>query len=115
LDIPKEQINTSTRYINVPVQQLSVNGIWYFKLHDVEYTRGFLRFRRDRIFIEDDKIIYEYKCKILTEGFLCSGHPDKKPEICKSLVLETAYTNKTCAKVTKNCLFKYKSERRGNG
>ena len=51
--------------------------------------------------------MYIHNCSLLKNN-LCEGHPDKKPELCKSLTLETIKTPGQCFEMTQNCLFKYK-------
>lgn len=79
----------------------------YYSLRDVQYTRGILRFRKDRIFIVGRKVMYIYPCKLLKNN-LCEGHPDKKPELCRMLTLEVAKLPNQPFELTDNCLFKYK-------
>ena len=80
----------------------------YYSLRDVQYLRGFLRFRKDRIIVVGRKVMYIYNCKLLTEDLKCEGHPDKKPELCKIFNLETANLLGQGFELTDNCLFKYK-------
>ena len=81
----------------------------YYSLRDVQYVRGFLRFKKDRIVVVGRKVMYIHPCKLL-KGNLCEGHPNKKPEICKLLTLETAKLPGQPFELTDNCLFKYKSK-----
>ncbi len=79
----------------------------YYQLREVEHLRGFLRFRKDRIVVVGRKVMYIFNCKLLKNN-LCEGHPDKKPELCKFLTLETANLIGEGFELTDNCLFKYK-------
>ena len=81
----------------------------YYHLRDVEYLRGILRFKKDRIIVVGRKVMYVYNCKFLKNN-LCEGHPDNKPELCKMLTLETAKLPGQPFELTDNCLFKYKSK-----
>lgn len=79
----------------------------YWKLKDVEYVRGLLRFRKERIRVVGGRVLYIHPCKML-DGNLCKGHPDKKPLFCQSLTLETSKLPNQPFRVTENCLFRYK-------
>lgn len=79
----------------------------YYSLRDVEYLRGVLRFKKERIVVVGRKVMYIHPCKKL-KGNLCEDHPDKKPELCKILTLETSKLPKQPFALTDNCLFKYK-------
>lgn len=82
----------------------------YYQLRDVEYVRGFLRFKKERIIVVGNKVMYIYPCKFL-KGNLCEAHENgTKPEICKVLTLETAKIPGQPFQLTDNCLFKYKSK-----
>lgn len=97
------------KYLTVdPGKKLGLSDIKYYKLHDVEYLRGVLRFRSDRIFVKGNILVYKYECQYLKDN-LCIGHPHNKPDVCKSLTLETAKLPEQNFVLTDNCLFKYKA------
>jgi len=86
---------------------LSKDLQWYYRLRNIRYHHGVLRFPKERCIGEGDHIIYVQTCAML-KGNLCEGHPDKRPQMCKDLVLETASQENSGYYVTENCLFKYK-------
>ncbi len=102
---PKELEKPGKYFIIKPKQPFKD---WrYYNLRDVGYLRQILRFRKERIIVIGRKVIYVHPCKLL-KGNLCEGHPDKKPELCKMLTLETAKLPGQPFELTDNCLFKYK-------
>ncbi len=114
INIDPEKLNKPGKYfVTKPKQPF---GDWrYYSLRDVQYIRGMLRFRKDRIVVVGRKVMYIYPCKMLVDD-LCEGHPDKKPELCRFLTLETARLPNQPFELTDNCLFKYKcKEVRING
>ena len=78
---------------------------WYYKLRGVTYVHGVLRFPKENCFSAGNKIVFVGECKLLN-NYMCKGHPDKKPDICKDLTATS--TNKPNVVITPNCLFKYK-------
>ena len=106
LNIDPKELEGPGKYITVKVKQLFTD-YRYYSLRDVEYLRGKLRFRKDRIIVVGRKVMYIYPCKLLKNN-LCEGHPDKKPELCRVLTLETANLLGQGFELTDNCLFKYK-------
>lgn len=108
LNIDLELLDGPGRYVFINPGKMGMSDIKYYANHGVDYLRGLLRFKRERIEVIGRKIIYFWDCSRLN-GNLCLDHPDKKPELCKSLTVESAKViNKTFG-VTPNCLFKYKS------
>jgi hypothetical protein len=109
LNIPLEKLQMSSKYVTInPGNDFTLRDAKYYKIHDVEYIRGLLRFKKDRIHVFGRKVIYMHPCNRL-DGNLCLDHPDKKPEICKLMTAETAKISHPSFCVTPNCLFKYKS------
>ena len=78
---------------------------WYFKLRGVRYNHGLLYFPTENCIDVGDKIIFIKPCRLLEDN-KCKGHPDSKPEFCKSLTLESKKTENVV--ITPNCLFRYK-------
>ena len=107
LNIDPKELEGPGKYFTVKVKP-SFTDFRYYSLRDVEYLRGILRFRKDRIIVVGRKVMYIYNCNLLTEDLKCLGHPDKKPELCKFLTLETAKLPGQPFELTDNCLFKYK-------
>ncbi len=107
LKIDPKELEKPGKLLTIKVKQ-PFRDYRYYSLHDVEYIRGFLRFKKDRIVVVGRKVIYVHDCKLLTDDFLCKGHPDNKPELCKLLTLETAKLPGQLYELTDNCLFKYK-------
>jgi len=106
LNIEPEELEKPGKLLSIKIKQPFKD--WrYYQLRDVEYVRGFLRFKKERIIIVGRKAMYVYPCKLL-DGNLCKGHPDKKPEICRMLNLEVAKLSNQPFVITDNCLFKYK-------
>lgn len=99
---------TSTQYLLVKVGPISPSRQRYYTLRDVRYTRGTLRFRKDRIHVFGRKMIYMHACRLLDENNLCKGHPYDKPEICEDFTLDNAHEKDNGYLLTDNCLFKYK-------
>ncbi len=106
LNIDPKELEKSGKLLTVKVKQ-PFTDYRYYSLHDVEYIRGLLRFKKERITVVGRKVMYVHPCKLL-KGNLCEGHPDKKPELCKMLNLETAKLPGQTFELTDNCLFKYK-------
>lgn len=104
---PKELLEGGAKYFSVNVGPMESSDQIYYQLRDVEYTRGKLRFLKERCFMAGNKIIYWHPCKLLN-GCLCSGHPNRKPELCKALTKDNANLPGQKFLVTENCLFKYK-------
>lgn len=108
LNIPLEMLEGGGRYVLVNPGKIGLSDIKYYKNRDVDYLRGLLRFKKERIEVIGRKIIYFWDCSRLN-GHLCLDHPDKKPELCKMLTLDTAKLPGQPFALTPNCLFKYKS------
>lgn len=109
LKIDPQRLKGHAKYLNMRVSgTLSLSERRYYRLRDVPYIRGVLRFQKDRILVAGGKIMYIYPCKLLDDNLLCKGHPDDKPEICRKLTKETAWLPGQPFKLTDNCLFKYK-------
>ena len=106
LKIDPKELDKPGKYITIrPAVPFSD---WrYFWFHDVEYLRGVLRFKKDRIIAVGRKVMYIHDCKMLN-GNMCKLHKKGKPELCKALTLETAKLSGTPFELTDNCLFKYK-------
>ncbi len=107
LKIDPKELEKPGTYLNIKVKQPFTE--WrYYSLRDVQCLRGLLRFKKDRIIVVGRKVMYIYNCDLLTENFLCEGHPNNKPELCRLLTLETAKIPGQPFELTDNCLFKYK-------
>ena len=108
LNIDLKLLEGGGRYVSINPGKMGMSDVKYYTNHDVDYLRGLLRFKKERIEVIGRKVIYFWDCKRL-DGNLCLDHPDKKPELCKALTSDSAKViNKTFG-VTPNCLFKYKS------
>lgn len=105
---PAELDKTQSPYLIIKVKPMSPSDQRYYWLRDVRYARGTLRFKKDRIHILGRKVFYIHQCELLDENNLCKGHPDKKPQLCQALTLDTAEETRKGYFVTDNCLFKYK-------
>jgi hypothetical protein len=104
---PKE-LDSFGKYVGMR-QPITPSMQRYYNLHDVSYVRGLLRFRKDRCRVIGTKVVYIHDCSLLDENFLCKGHPDNKPLICKYLTIDTAAISRQHGiALSKNCLFKYK-------
>ena len=108
LDIKPELLEGGGRYVFINPGKLGMSDIKYYKNHDVDYLRGLLRFKKERIEVIGRKVIYFWDCSRLN-GNLCLDHPDKKPNLCKALTMDSAKVINETFGVTQNCLFKYKS------
>lgn len=109
INIDVKLLEGAGKYISINPGKMGMSDIKYYTNHGVEYLRGLLRFRKDRIEVIGRKVIYFWDCSRL-DGNLCLDHPDKKPEVCKLLTSETAKTANKAFNLTPNCLFKYKSK-----
>ncbi len=109
LNIGVELLSGSGKYVSINPGKIGMSDIRYFAIHDVDYVRGLLRFRRDRIKVVDGRVVYFYTCQRLKDN-LCMDHPYKKPDICKSLTLESSKMPNEKFVITPNCLFKYKNK-----
>ena len=107
LNIDPKELEHPGKYLTIKVKP-SFKDFRYYSLRDVEYLRGILRFKKDRIIVVGRKVMYIHNCKLLTEDLKCEGHPDKKPELCKVFNLKTAKLLGQGFELTDNCLFKYK-------
>lgn len=108
LNIDPKELEKPGKLLKIKIKQ-PFRDLRYYQLRDVEYVRGFLRFKKDRIIVVGRKVMYIHSCKLL-DGNLCKGHPDKKPALCIILDLETAKLPGQPFELTDNCLFKYKSK-----
>ena len=108
LNIDPKQLEEGSKFLTIKYsKEFTPGDRRYYQLRDVECIRGVMRFRKDRIVVVGRKMMYIHPCKLL-KGNLCEGHPDKKPEICKTLTLETAKLPGQPFELTDNCLFKYR-------
>lgn len=107
LEIDPKELEKGGKFITIKPKPLGPGDRKYYQLRDVEFIRGILRFKKDRIVVVGRKVMYVHPCKLL-KGNLCEGHPDNKPKLCKDLTLETAKLPGQPFEVTDNCLFKYK-------
>lgn len=97
------------RFLSIkPENPLSLNDQRYYMFRGVQYVRGFLRFRKDRIVVVGKLVTYVHPCARLKNN-LCEIQ-DTKPELCKAINLETANLPGQPFRVTDNCLFKYKGK-----
>ena len=85
---------------------------WYYKIHGLKIDGACVVFRLVDFKVDRDRIILRRKCKKLFDG-KCIGHPEKKPKVCRDLVLETAEDSRFF--ITKNCLFKYQLKVKESG
>jgi len=109
---PKELSKSSIHFSVIPQRRLGISDILYYKYHDVDYIRGRLRFKKDRIYVIGKNVYYMHPCMQL-ENNLCKLHgSNHKPIICQELTLEAAGIEGNPFIVTDNCLFKYKSKER---
>lgn len=108
INVDPSELEKSGEYLTIKLgKMLSASDQWYYSLHDVKYTRGVLKFKKDRIHVFGRRVFYMHPCRLLN-GNLCSGHPNNKPELCKVLTEDTAEDKNRGFFVTDNCLFKYK-------
>jgi hypothetical protein len=108
LNIDMKDLEKPGKYILVKLKEkLDLGEIRYYQLRDIEYLRGFLRIKKERVSVVGTRILYIYPCKFLKNN-LCIGHPDKKPRVCRVLTLENSKLENQPFTLTDNCLFKYK-------
>lgn len=109
LNVPKEEIHScKTTYFNFLKNDLTIDAKRYFSYHDVPYTRGVLRFKRERCFVSGEDVFYIFPCKMLNEQSLCSVHETTKPDICKEFEFSNCSEKKF--HLPETCLFRYKLE-----
>ena len=108
LNIDPKELEKGGIYFTTRPDKLTHSEVIYYRNHDVQYIRGLLRFRKDRIEVIGKKVLYFHDCSRL-DGNMCLDHPDKKPELCKFLTSETAQMMDRGFTLTPNCMFKYKS------
>ena len=89
LNIDLKLLEGGGNYVFLNPGKIGMSDIKYYSHHDVDYMRGLLRFRKDRITVIGRKVIYFYDCNRLN-GNLCLDHPDRKPELCKALTLDSS-------------------------
>jgi len=107
---PEDLEKTQSPHLIIKVGPISPSDQRYYALRDVSYTRSTLRFKKERIYVFGRKVFYIHKCSLLDDNNLCKGHPNKKPEMCRSLISDTAYEKNNEYFITENCLFKYKEK-----
>ena len=108
INIDPKELDKFTTYLSVkPSGRFGLGDIRYYRFRDVSYVRGLLRFRKDRIVVIGRNVYYFHPCSRLKDN-LCLDHDNHKPEICKSLTIETASLPGNPFFITENCLFKYK-------
>ena len=108
LNVDLKELDAGVKYLAIkPKNKLGIDDIRYYRFHDVEYVRGLLRFKKERIVVVGRKVFYIHDYSRL-DGNLCLDHPNKKPLLCQELNLETAKILKDRFELTNNCLFKYK-------
>ena len=113
IDVDPKELSRGSIYFTVkPQRKLGLSDMLYYKYHDVDYIRGILRFKKDRIYVIGKNVYYLHPCMQL-ENNLCKLHGSNlKPLICQELTLEAAGVEGNPFVVTDNCLFKYKSKAR---
>ena len=110
INIDPKELDKVATYLSIkPIGRFGLDDINYYKYRDVNYVRGNLRFRKDRLMVIGGLIYYFHPCSQLDNN-LCLLHGKNKPEICKMLTLETAKLPGQPFTLTPNCLFKYKSK-----
>lgn len=85
--------------------KLDPSRVWYYKLHGCTYRNGVLHIQTKSWAWRDGQLFVYNTCEKLGKDFLCTGHPNNKPKICRELT-ENYSPDKSW--VTENCLFKYK-------
>lgn len=106
LNVSPEELEEKGSFISIH-EKIDFDEMRYFKLRGVRYVHGALRFPKSKCISLGGGVIYVNRCELL-DGYLCKGHPDRKPNLCKALTLESAQKPNQGFRVTDNCLFKYK-------
>lgn len=101
-----KRLYEAKEYLLIKVGTISPSDQYYYKLRGVRYTRGTLRFRKDKIKIIDGKVYYKETCSML-DGNMCKIHFTGKPKLCQELTIKTCHQTDRFV-LTPNCLFKYK-------
>lgn len=86
--------------------RMTLDRRWYFKLHGVEVDADVLVIPAKHCNFRSGLLSVYMPCSLLTVDNLCSGHPEKKPDLCKKLTLDSA--RQGIYHLTSNCLFAYK-------
>lgn len=81
------------------------NDAFYYRLHGCIYNPGKLTIPVKKFKRYGEIVIFFNDCQWLTDTLKCKGHPDVKPEACKSYDIENL--DKTKCYLTPNCRFKY--------
>ena len=106
--VDPKKLEMGSKYLTIKPKPMGMDDIKYYRFRDVEYVRGLLRFKKERVVVIGKNVFYFWPCSRL-DGNLCLDHPNNKPELCKALTLETAEEFDRFS-LTDNCLFKYKEK-----
>jgi len=107
LEIDPKKIFSEGKFLTIKLsEKLGLDEIRYYKFRDVEYLRGNLRFKKERLTLVNGQVVYLFDCEHL-ENNICKVQ-DNKPKLCKDLNLENSSLENQSFKLTDNCLFKYK-------
>ena len=80
----------------------------YYRYHGVRvWGDSTLNVRLNNYEIIGDRLIVYKRCNRLSKNNLCLEH-ESKPDVCKALTIKTCRDPQF--RLTKNCLFKYKTE-----
>ena len=101
------ELQAKGKYVKIR-KILLLDNLKYFKLRGIKYNHGILRIEKSLCKPYGDRVVYIRKCNLLDNNYLCEGHPNNKPEICKALTLETASDKNQDIEITPNCLFRFK-------
>jgi hypothetical protein len=108
LDIDPARLKGEGRFIDIP-KALTYDDRFYFKLHGVQYSHGMLRFEKKDCLEMFGKVVCLRPCSYLKD-MKCTQHEGYRPEICKSFYGKEAKVGCITAKMTPNCLFRFKGE-----
>jgi hypothetical protein len=86
--------------------RLSRDAKRYYKLHGARVDGDVLVLPAQSCEFLSDRIWVTMRCSALQEGLLCGLHPDRKPQLCTDLTLDTA--RDPAYRLTPRCLFRYK-------
>ena len=100
---PAELERTQSPYLIIKVRPMTPSDQRYYRLRDVRYSRGTLRFLKERIHVFGRKVVYLHHCEMLDKNNMwmkvnkmktTHGHRFRKQElILRFFAFHDMYTN----------------------
>ena len=105
LDTPLDDVDRDRSDLRIHAR-LTPDLRYYIELHDAKVEDDTVVIPMDRCTFSQGLVHVAMRCTALQEDYLCSLHPDRKPEACVDLTLEAAREDSYWTPPT--CLFSYK-------